>query len=96
MPIKLEATPTETGIIKAIAERFVRSMVELGDRHWDTLSVEMDITACHLNGCPLRLGALLEAEAASFAHDVGGIIANLDRETGRLRNHFQPRFARPT
>jgi hypothetical protein len=53
----------------------------------------MDITACHLNGCPLRLGELLGADDANFAHDVFGIRRHLNRETGKLEDCFCPRYA---
>ncbi len=59
----------------------------------DPLSLNMDITACHLNGCPLKLSELLNAEPFDFAHDIHGITAHIDRETGALRDCFVPRFA---
>lgn len=55
----------------------------------------MDITAVHLNGCPLRLAALLEADDFDFSHDILGIRQHLDRATGLLTDGFSPRFARP-
>ena len=57
------------------------------------LTVVMDIDACHSNGCPLKLGELLRASDFEFAHDVGGIITNINRETGKLENCFLPRYA---
>jgi hypothetical protein len=53
----------------------------------------MDITATHANGNPLRLEALRDADDFNFMHDVYGISACLDRETGKLLNHFSPRFS---
>ena len=55
----------------------------------------MDITACHLNGCPLRLEELLNANDASFGHDVFGIRRYLDRKTGKLTGFFDPRYSAP-
>lgn len=57
--------------------------------------VEMDMIACHANGCPLRLDDLLAADDFNFSHDVFRIIRHLDRETGELTDFFRPRFARP-
>jgi hypothetical protein len=59
-------------------------------------TIEMNITACHLNGCPLRLVDLLISKDCDFAHDIWGIGHNLDRDTGKLLNCFLPRHARPT
>lgn len=54
----------------------------------------MDLVATHCNGCPLDLQRLFEtADDGEFGHDVFGIRAHLDRETGRLTGCFMPRFA---
>ena len=58
------------------------------------MSLHMDITACHLNGTPLRLAELADAADADVVHDVGGIIAHIDRDTGRLGGCFLPRYAK--
>lgn len=55
----------------------------------------MDLTACHANGTPLQLQELLDAPRTDFVHDVWGIHRHLNRETGRLEDHFLPRLARP-
>jgi hypothetical protein len=52
----------------------------------------MDISACHSNGCPLRLADLLAAKNFDFMHDVAGIHNNIDRETGKLKGNFLPRY----
>ena len=57
-------------------------------QHWS-----MNVTACHANGNPLRLHDLLEADDFNFAHDVFGIDRHICRQTGRLLNHFSPRFS---
>src|SRR3990167_5225936 len=49
---------------------------------------------CHSNGCPLMLSELLAADDTNFAHDVFGIRAKLNRETGALSDGFVPRFAK--
>ena len=62
------------------------------------LSIMMDIEACHNNGNPLMLTELLESDTANFAHDVFGIMANMDRTTGQLRKEgcFVPRYSART
>jgi hypothetical protein len=57
------------------------------------LELNMDLTACHANGCPLRLKELLEADEFNFWHDIFGIRNRMDRTTGKLSNHFLPRYA---
>jgi len=59
----------------------------------DELSLNMDLSAVHANGCPLRLRDLLDADRANFSHDIRGIICFLDRETGKLHGCFRPRCA---
>lgn len=54
---------------------------------------DMDIPATHLNGCPLKLYNLLEADDFNFAHDVFGIRRHLDRNTGKLEHCFLPRYS---
>lgn len=61
----------------------------------DILSFTMDIEATHCNGNPLRLQELLEADDANFGHDVFGINKYLNRDTGKLSDHFMPRFSAP-
>lgn len=53
----------------------------------------MNIIACHLNGCPIDLQRLLDADDFNFQHDIIGIDRHIDRDTGRLLHHFRPRFA---
>ena len=55
----------------------------------------LDVNCCHSNGNPLRLKELLEADDFNFAHDVFGIARHLNRDTGKLENHFLPRFSQP-
>jgi len=54
----------------------------------------MDVTACHMNGCPLDLEKLLNADDFNFIHDITGINRYLDHVTGELGNCFVPRFAK--
>ena len=83
----------EANLIVAIANRAVRlakeSGIELDPQH-----VAMNITACHANGCPLRLQDLLEANDFNFSHDIVGIDNHIDRTTGQLTGCFLPRYAK--
>ena len=57
------------------------------------LFLMMDITAAHCNGCRLDLKKFLDAPDAEFFHDVVGIMYHLSRETGKLKEPFEPRCA---
>jgi hypothetical protein len=81
---------TDNRLIERIVERAMRLA---GRGLFNKLQLTMDLTACHCNGCELRLLELLEADAFNFAHDVAGISRNMDRTTGELKNCFLPRFS---
>ena len=57
------------------------------------IDAEMDITAVHCNGNPLKLRELAGADQFNFAHDVFGIANKIDRSTGKLANFFSPRYS---
>lgn len=57
------------------------------------LSLEMDLTAVAYL-CPLDWDRLIAFDAFNFSHDILGIINNIDRSTGKLKNHFLPRCAK--
>lgn len=59
----------------------------------DKMDVQMDVTACHANGCPLDLKKLLDADDFNFAHDIFGINQHINRKTGKLERFFVPRCA---
>jgi hypothetical protein len=59
----------------------------------DHVLVSMDITACHCNGCPLKLYQFLLSSPMDFAHDFCRIGLNIDRKTGKLMNGWRPLFA---
>lgn len=61
--------------------------------HSSRLQLSMDLTACHANGCPLDLDGLLNADKGDFLHDVTGIMAHINRQTGQLEDCFLPRYA---
>ena len=70
-------------------------MVEHGtEQRSSSGSLDMDLSATHAV-TPLRLGDLLAADDFHFAHDVFGIMRHIDRRTGRLDDHFVPRFCAP-
>ncbi len=72
-------------------------------RAWETmkpyyktpLDLNMDITAVHANGNPLRLKDLLAADDFNFFHDLFGIRKHLNRKSGKLKGFFSPRFCKP-
>jgi hypothetical protein len=88
--LRFDSTDEDSAKIIKIVLRAVGEMADI-----DRLAFAMDITAVHLNGCPLDLDKLLTAPSLDFAHDIVGIIANIDRRTGKLRRHFLPRCALP-
>jgi hypothetical protein len=59
----------------------------------DPVHIMMDLTATHLNGCPLKLQAMLDADDLNLMHDIAGIDRHLDRDTGKLTGCFDPRFS---
>jgi hypothetical protein len=56
-------------------------------------NIQIDLLACHLNGHPLNLRGLLNADDYNFAHDIFGIRRHLNRNTGELTGGFRPRFS---
>lgn len=58
------------------------------------MDMQMDVTAVHANGNPLRLADLLAADDFNFGHDMSGICNCLDRDTGKLLKGFSPRFSK--
>ncbi len=63
------------------------------DTSLDPVSLAMDLTAIHANGCPLKLMSFAAAEPYDFVHDIVGITSHIDRKTGKLTGCFLPRFA---
>lgn len=90
--IDFKATRDEHKTIINIAQRAHAMAKEMGVEY-PVLEADMDITACHLNGCPLKLSELASADNFNFAHDVFGIRRHIDRQTGKLGDCFLPRFA---
>jgi hypothetical protein len=80
-------------IIRKIADRAAAYAFMNGIQGYDAQTAAMDVTACHLNGCPLRLADLYCADDFNFVHDLFGINRHLNHETGKLEHCFRPRFA---
>jgi hypothetical protein len=92
--INFQTTRAETALIEQISKRAMECLAEtLPELDYTRTDCAMDITATHLNGCPLRLDALLVARDFDFLHDILGIRRHLNRETGQL-SHFLPRYAK--
>lgn len=84
-------TKDENEVILKIAERYERSFGR--PPGYQRMNLVMDISAAHL-ACPMDLEGLLESDAATFGHDIGGISRHINRETGELGGFFVPRTAR--
>lgn len=94
MTVSFERTREEDVLIKQIVARARAMQQAQGIKPRGQLDLEMDIAACHANGCPLDLERLSAADDFNFSHDVFGIVRHLNRDTGELENHFRPRYAR--
>lgn len=92
--INWDTTKEDTELIQKIAER-ATILYGANGVIVDSTAIRMDITACHLNGTPLRLQELLQSTDFSFAHDISGINLAIDRNSGLLTRGFRPRFAKP-
>jgi len=87
--IKFNSTKEETTLIIAIAKRAVQKV-----EGYSLMDCEMDLTATHLNGCPLDLEKLKNFDDFNFSHDIFGIRANINRNNGKLENCFLPRCSK--
>ncbi len=88
-PASFVVSRADSALIAQIVKRAAAA-----NPHLNLVSLNMDITACHVNGCPLRLVDLLAAPEGDFGHDVHGISRFIDRNTGKIPiNKFQPRCA---
>lgn len=81
----------ERAIIDNIIDRAVEMCMKNDGSVLDKLTLRMDISAVYVH-TPLKLEALFETDDFNFAHDVFGIMRNIDRQTGELANCFLPRF----
>ena len=94
--VSFDVIDHEAKVIREIALRARALEAKHGGKSRPELDWNMDITATHANGNPLRLADLLKADDFNFMHDVFGICRHLSRETGKLGDCFRPRFSVPT
>lgn len=87
--IRWDVSKADFALINKIVDR---AITENPDLTISKVDLHMDIEAVHLNGCPLKLEKLLNADLGNFGHDVFGIQRYIDRRTGKLTNHFLPRY----
>lgn len=86
MTIKWACSPEESAIITKVLDR-----AKLGKD--ERRKVSMDLEAAHSNGTPLDFQSLLVSNLVDFWGDVRGISKSIDRNTGKLSQHFHPRCA---
>lgn len=86
------AGQAELTAIRRIARRALDTIPALRAEGVLSFDLQRELEACHCNGCPLRLTALLKADEYSFAREISGIRRHLNRNTGRLDAAFTPYF----
>lgn len=93
--IKWDASTVEKRVIGEIADRAMKFNAQYG---WGRTKQDflMDIEAVHCNDAKLDFERLRDADDFNFTHDIVGIARHLNRETGKLENHFLPRFRERT
>lgn len=87
---KLKTSKEDDTLIAKIA---ARAMSVPGVR--SKIEIYMDLTVTHWFS-RLRLDDLLHADEANFRHDISGITRHIDRDTGKLRGLFLPRYTART
>lgn len=95
MTVNFATQRFEADVIRKIALRAWTLGKAHGIRLGSRTDIEMDISATHANGNPLRLEELLDADDFNLLHDVLGIRDHLNHTTGKLMNCFRPRFSEP-
>ncbi len=95
-PVSFDTTKKDARLIKQIATRAMKRKALKQLAGGERIQIEMDITAVHANGCPLRLKDFLEAPSFDFSHDIVGIRRHLNRDTGQLEDCFLPRYTNHT
>lgn len=98
--ISFKTTKSEMQMIVAIVNRAQKLGIvtpakpgKQSGHGYSRMTCDMDLTACHCNGNPLDLAALLGADDFNFTHDLCGIARHIDRETGKLMDCFVPRMS---
>ena len=90
--LSFKVTKDDAKTIRLIVQRAANMAQEVG-ADYSIMDIDMDVTATHASGCPLKLKELASAPDFDFAHDVFGIRRHLNRETGQLEDCFLPRYA---
>ena len=90
--LTITTTRQQVKTIAQIAARAV-NMANKAGIAYTYMDAVMDLESCVSNGCTLDLDRLLAADDFNFSHDVFGIRANINRESGLLENCFSPRFS---
>lgn len=91
--IKFKCNKKDLGLVVLASKRAKNYYDQNGPKR-SLMEIEMDITACHCNGCELDLEKLLTFDDFNFMHDVGGIANHINRTTGKLEDCFLPRSVR--
>lgn len=81
-------TRKEMDLILLCVKRALKRQPEL-----DRMSLIMDLSATHANGCPMKFDELLTADDFNFFHDIYGIMRHINRRTGEMMDCFLPRFS---
>jgi hypothetical protein len=81
--INWNATPDDFRLIDLISTIFVAYMKEHGHKI-DKFQAQMDMTACHLNGHPLKLLQMLLGSNDALVRDCARICNGIDRSNGSL------------
>lgn len=80
-----------TGKLIKIATRWRTAAIERNVGEVPPLiDVVICLTIAHRNGTELDVDSLLAAPQADIDHDVGGIVAHINRKDGRLDGLFKP------
>lgn len=85
---------SDRAVITKICERYENTTGATEDPNYERINLDMDLTACHANGCPLDFEKLLLFPDFDFFHDLHGISRHIDRTTGELKDFFLPRCSK--
>jgi hypothetical protein len=77
--------------LNLVVDRAIRQQL---NQHPDKISLKMDLIATNNHVIKLDFRGLFEADDFNFTHDICGIQACLNRETGEMERCFLPRFGR--
>lgn len=87
------ASFTDHDLIRRIVSRS-KDIAKRGGVPLDENLLAMDITAVHLNSCPLNLYQILLSDDTTFHHDTILLGLHVDRKTGQLKGGFKPLLAK--